>query len=147
MKRRRPNLKEQVCILAMHCKDEDGRYLIDREWAKDKTLQAIAAELWRTIEWDHIVALGLGGTNHVTNFQPLKVAPHRSKTKLDVSAIYKADRLTEAQEEHRRKMLAKTPAPKSNETPSATKSSRGKKKWPSRKIPSRPFPKATTQTA
>lgn len=70
------------------------------------------------IEWDHVIARGLGGKQRPEDFRPAHRDCHLDKTKQDVSAIAKAKRI-----EAKRK---------------------GTKKKPKRKIPSRPMRRRST---
>jgi 5-methylcytosine-specific restriction endonuclease McrA len=45
------------------------------------------------LEWDHILALELGGEDELSNLQPLCIRDHRAKTKADVAAIAKSNRV------------------------------------------------------
>lgn len=43
-------------------------------------------------EWDHIIALALGGLDAMENLQPLCKACHKAKTAGDIKAIRKSER-------------------------------------------------------
>lgn len=45
-----------------------------------------------TVEWDHILPLGLGGTNMPDNFQGVCTGCHKDKTRTDIRMMRKADR-------------------------------------------------------
>jgi hypothetical protein len=103
-KRRRtpPSYSDRLAATLLHLTRGDGTPLIPPD-VRDKGKAAIL----KCVEWDHITPVAIGGTNHHSNIQPLTPAEHLAKTKLDVARIAKGKRLSEAQEEFRRKMLAK----------------------------------------
>lgn len=79
------------------------------EWAKTRTAKEIVTVFDRWREWDHAIALGIGGTNHPANLFPLTKHEHQTvKTPADRPKIDKTRRLTEAQEAFRSLLLAKT---------------------------------------
>ena len=130
MIRRNPNLSEKLAALLI------AHYEIPRETAKGMTVKQILA----LFEFDHYpIAWNLGRDlgysgeeiNHPTNLQPLFHEEHMPKSaKIDTPRAAKGKRLTKAQEEHRRRMLAPRSA---DAVPS---------RWPAgRKMASRPFPK------
>lgn len=45
------------------------------------------------VEWDHRIALELGGADEINNLEPLTRACHAAKTKVDVGRIAKARRV------------------------------------------------------
>ena len=45
------------------------------------------------LEWDHIIPLELGGEDAIGNLQPLCKVCHKAKTRGDVRAIRKAERM------------------------------------------------------
>lgn len=82
--------------------------LIDPAWAKTVTAKAIVAVFERWHDWDHRNPLGLTGTNHPTNIDPLPRAYHQAvKTPADLAAIAKAKRLAAEQEAFRQRLLAR----------------------------------------
>lgn len=90
---------------------DDGRWVafIYPESAKEMTAQRIIECFERFHRWDHRTARGIGGADHPTNLAPLERYTHEAvKTPRDLAAIAKAKRLSAAQEETRRKILAKT---------------------------------------
>lgn len=99
MKRKRPNLREQLAAACIQLNPDI------REWAKLKS----AADIIAIFDADHFpVPVALGGTNHPTNLEMRLRHEHRTKTaKKDIPAIAKAKRLTRKQEEFRARMLAK----------------------------------------
>ncbi|MEM6934116.1 MAG: HNH endonuclease signature motif containing protein [Pseudomonadota bacterium] len=44
------------------------------------------------LEWDHIVALEIGGEDEIENLQPLCRGCHKAKTRQDIAVIRKAER-------------------------------------------------------
>ena len=46
------------------------------------------------VDWDHLHAEGLGGEHHWSNLRPLHHECHKRKTKADVQALAKIDRIT-----------------------------------------------------
>lgn len=78
--------------------------------------------------------------NHPTNLTIRLVPDHLQKTrKKDIPAIAKSDRVTSAQQEFQKRILAKAGAPVEPETPSKTR-------WPKGKIRSRGFQKRPAGT-
>jgi len=45
------------------------------------------------LEWDHVTPLELGGDDEIENLQPLCKVCHKAKTRGDVKAIRKAERM------------------------------------------------------
>lgn len=139
--RRAPNMRECLAALLVD-------YLhLDRAAARGMSADQICA----LVDWDHMpvpfaTARALGWRteqiHHPTNIQPLTRSEHRVKTSTrDVPQIAKGRRLTAAHDEMRRRLLAKTGLSDAiNEGPPRVGL---KRKWPSKKIPSRPFPKKT----
>lgn len=103
-------LAAMICHLTVIVDDETGAKvpLIDPQWAKMHSAKDIVAVFQRWHQWDHRIALELNGTNHPTNIDPLPLLTHQTqKTPRDQTAIAKARRITAAQEEFRRRLLAK----------------------------------------
>lgn len=139
MKRRDPNLTEKVCALII------AYFGIPHEHAKTMTRKQIMS----LVDWDHdpvpvAIAVALGWTpdqyNHPSNLTSRIPDDHGWKTaNVDIPAIAKAVRITDAHIEFQRKILAKSGQIDPTETglPTGQKSS-----WPQgRKMQSRPFPK------
>lgn len=80
-------------------------------------------------QFDHTVfhAPPFNGSDKWWNLTPLQKKPHQEKTRSDISAMAKVNRIIARQAEHQEAMrrLVRSTAPKS--------------RWPKRKIPSRPF--------
>jgi len=95
-------------------------------------------------QWDHNILHAHDGPDAFWNIEPKLIREHREKTKNDIAIAAKIKRLT-------RKGIV--PAPGTNAylpvRPTLVRYLFAKHKWPSRKIPSRPFTKkkAATSTA
>lgn len=82
--------------------------LINPAWAKTVTAKEIVAVFERWHDWDHRVPLGMTGTNHPTNIDPLPRHTHETvKTPADLAAIAKAKRLAAEQAAFRQRLLAR----------------------------------------
>lgn len=92
------------------------------------------AEIIAKYHFDHYpIPHALGGPDRAWNLQPLPKDTHGEKTaKIDIPRIAKAKRIGKAEEEFRRRLLAKR-EPVSDEI--------GTKRKPKATIPSRPFQK------
>ena len=93
--------------------------------AKRMTAEQIIAHY----EWDHGILHALGGTDDWWTLKPMMVAEHRQKSRKDTAAVAKVKRLEKKREQAA--ILAGI----------VTREIESKRKWVSRKIPSRPFPK------
>ena len=135
--RKPPNLRDKLAACLIQIMD------IPRDEAKKMSVDQILS----LVEWDHDpvaynTARDLGWTpdeiNHPTNLSPRFIKAHRAKSaKVDTPLAAKGKRLTEAQEAHRRKMLAKTDYSWSDVSgPHAQSIQDERARWPSR-----PFPK------
>lgn len=71
------------------------------------------------VHWDHIHSEGMGGPHVVDNLRPVHFECHKKKTKTDVQALAKVDRIT-----------------------GKTGQKKRKRKWATRKMPSRRFSSA-----
>ncbi len=120
MKRRRSlSRTERYASVILELKRGSGEPLISRERAKEMTAEQIIAEFESITDDDHITPRALGGSDHVSNMQPLsRREDHPQKTKRDVKVIAKSKRLTAAQAEFRRKLLAKSGQAQEAEPPS-----------------------------
>lgn len=106
-KRRSLSRTERYASVILELKRASGEALISRERAKSMTAQQIIDEFEAATDDDHITPRKLGGSDHVSNMQPLIKVDHAKKTKKDVKVIAKSKRLSEAQAEFRRRLLAK----------------------------------------
>jgi hypothetical protein len=106
-KRKSPNLSEKLAsaLLTICRPDENGKLVpvIDPERAKGMTPKEIA----HVFEFDHVVLHAFGGSNHPSNLVPRPKPEHREKSRRDTSIAAKDKRITPAQAEFQRKMLAK----------------------------------------
>lgn len=108
---RRPHIPLKTRLAAALCQmlrpNAEGKWerVIDYASAKAMTEDQVLS-LWN---WDHDpIPKHLDGPDEHWNLVPRPIMEHRIKTATyDVPAKAKADRLTEAHEEFRRKMLAK----------------------------------------
>lgn len=80
------------------------------------------------VQFDHIHADVFGGAHHYENLRPMQASSHKKKTKRDVQAKAKIDRLTGVTGQNR-------PKRKWASRPMQS----GKTNWPRRKMQSRPF--------
>lgn len=119
-----------------------GESVIDQEWAKTATPRDIVDRFEKMFHDDHRIPRGLGGSEHVSNRQPLSPEDHREKTKRDVKTIAKSKRVEKAQDEFRAKILARTFG--EDAPPNMGPKKKDKKTWSGRKMPcgrSSPFTK------
>jgi HNH endonuclease len=126
--RRQPNAKEKIhALLSIALCPRCGTPLITGD-----------------VQWDHIQALGRGGSNEIGNWQPLHVECHLEKTRVDIREIAKTKRL----EKKNRLDTIELPmeAPPLRIKPKRKIQSRGfqkggnvklKQAWPSRLVPLR----------
>lgn len=78
--------------------------------AKRMTAIEIVATYERWHDWDHLAALGAGGSNHPSNLRPLDRHTHQTvKTPADQAKIAKAKRLDAKHAAVRTKLLAREP--------------------------------------
>lgn len=132
-----PNLTDKLCALIV------AHFGIPHEAAKSMTRKQILG----LVAWDHYpvpvaVAKANGWApdayNHPSNLQAMIHEDHGLKTaKKDVPEIAKADRISAANEEFRRRILAKSGQ---GDAPPQPRS-----KWGNRKMQSRGFPKKQRQ--
>lgn len=78
--------------------------------------------------WDHRIALALGGTNGLSNMEPLHVDCSAEKTRADMKAIAKAKRLARKNADPETRALEKPKRPIHNKgfDPSRTRGLNGK---------------------
>jgi hypothetical protein len=99
--------KLAAALLTIVRPDENGELkpVIDYETGKKMSEDAILA----AFEWDHYpTPVNQGGEDKHHNLVPRPILEHRAKTaQIDLPMAAKARRLSEAQEEFRRRMLAK----------------------------------------
>jgi len=105
--RRQLTRVERYAMVILELKRGTGEPIIPRDRAKGMTADQIVAEFEAITQNDHITPRALGGTDHVSNMQPLVEGEHAVKTKGDVKAIAKTRRISPRQEEFRRRCLAK----------------------------------------
>lgn len=140
MKRKRPNLREQLAaaLLEMKVANANGQLVpvIDRDEAKQMDADKIIARF----ELDHWpIPVALGGTNHPTNLLWREKGEHREKTaKQDIPAIAKHKRLTAKQAAFRRRLAAKDGHGGDAGADGAVEGPR-KYKWPRRPLRSKGF--------
>ena len=94
-----------------------------------------AAQLCSLYQWDHSTYACWGGGEHFLNLTPRLILIHREKTKRDRKIIAKADRIAK---KHKAELL---PIDVRGEMADGGKPERPKKRWPSRPMESRPWPK------
>ena len=129
MKRKQPSTKERIAglLLQLVRVNAEGKLepVVDREWAKTQTPEAIIA----LFELDHHpVPVALDGTNHPTNLQHTLKAEHRHKThKKDVPAIARVKRVGKKHAAHVAVIDAKSAPVETPKTEQVT--FRGKAKW------------------
>ena len=81
--------------------------------------------------FDHGILHAISPINEPYNLTPRLIAEHREKTRRDIAIVAKVKRL-----ERKYSVL---PAPGTNAYLPSKQKLKPKRKWPSRKIPSRPF--------
>jgi hypothetical protein len=135
---RRTITKAEKLAWALSLIERDGTPLIPAD-IRARGTKAILAH----VQWDHITPLAMGGSNHFSNLQPLSKDDHREKTRKDVRAIAKSRRIARAQAAHKVALAEKyghidvTGGMDGGRAPHP----KPKRRWPSRKMQSRPFPK------
>ena len=67
------------------------------------------------LDWDHIVPLELGGEDEIDNLQPLCKVCHKAKTRGDVQAIRKAERMRQREAGIKRTVRSTIPGSKASE--------------------------------
>ncbi len=105
-----------------------------------------AKAVLKLFEWDHIVLHTHKGSDLWWNLDPKAVVLHKEKSRRDTSIVAKVDRIIakRAQHEERRKRVLK-PRPGAVTTKQIFSLRWPKNiplRWPTRKIPSRPFRRA-----
>lgn len=122
--RRRLTLTDKLAAAVLKmtvCVDTDLGLVvpvIDPDWARSRTAKEIVTAFERWRDWDHGIALGLGGSNHPANLSPLPRLEHQTvKTPADRTRIAKVSRLTAAQEAMRAKLMTKAGRPARVQTP------------------------------
>jgi hypothetical protein len=105
--RRQLSRTERYAMVILELKRGGGEPIIPRDRAKGMTADQIVAEFEAITQNDHITPRAMGGSDHVSNMQPLLEGEHAVKTKGDVKNIAKTRRITPRQEAFRRAMLAK----------------------------------------
>lgn len=132
MKRKPPSSKEKLAaaLLQLVRVNAEGKLepIIDRDWAKGQTPEAIIS----AFEVDHHpIPVALDGTNHPTNLQHTLKAEHRAKTaKKDIPVIAKVKRVSKKHAAHVAKIEAKATATEPAEpTQTQRVTFRGKAKW------------------
>jgi hypothetical protein len=105
--RRQLSRVERYAMVILELKRGTGEPIIARDRAKGMTADQIVAEFEAITQNDHITPRALGGSDHVSNMQPLVEGEHAVKTKGDVKAIAKTRRIGPKEQEFRRRMLAK----------------------------------------
>lgn len=138
-KRKKPTLSERYAAVILDLKFGNGESVVNREKAKHLTAGEIIEEFESVLQFDHGIHVAIDGTNHPTNLTPRLTADHREKTnKIDIPQIAKTKRITKAQAEFQRKILAKAGLADDVEKTETKPASR----WPQgRKLQSRGFPK------
>ena len=101
--RRQPSLSDKLAAVLLLLRRSDGKPLIP-EIVRKAGKEAILAH----VRWDHIIARALQGADRFDNYQPLEVIEHVLKTRSDMSRVRRQDNITKAQEEARRRLLART---------------------------------------
>lgn len=126
-KRKAPSLREKLA--AAYCKVvvplDDGTFVrfFHPLAAQRLSAEEIIERFERWHHWDHHIPLATGGAHHPANLQPLTRHYHQKiKTPKDLADIAKGRRISAAQEEMRRILLAKAgreekPKPKKKARP------------------------------
>lgn len=121
-----------------------------------------AAQICSLAEWHHSTPHAIGGDVHPVNLTAMPILDHRKRTReIDVPAIAKSKRIARKHAQHLTAMAAKINghidsrgmlpvdvrggmgggAPELTDLTPARRKVDKKRKWPSRKMPSRPFAK------
>lgn len=133
--RRPPCDRDLLVMFICHWRDPDGTPAVDWEWARTATDREIIDRFTSTYQIDHYpIGRWMGGRelDRGWNYQPLRIAPHKEKTrKIDIPEAAKSKRIQKSQEEHRQRILAKS---SEVDQTKADSPSRPKKKWPKRKM-------------
>ncbi|PYF04980.1 hypothetical protein BJ122_102206 [Rhodopseudomonas faecalis] len=121
-------IKLAAALLQMKRPDDAGRLVpvIPHDEAKRLTADQIVSRF----EFNHYpIPHAAGGPDEPWNLDPMPKADHRERTaKIDIPAIAKTKRVAKAQEEFRRRLLAKGEPDAAQDRPAR------KSKWPSRRF-------------
>lgn len=125
MTRRHLSVKTKLAAALLQVRDAQGDPFISWEHAKAMSADQIIS----LFHFDHYpLRHEAGGPDEPWNLVPTLIAEHRRKTaKIDVPEIAKIKRVTKAEEEFRRRVLAKVMG---GDFPKTW----GKRKWPKRSM-------------
>ena len=123
----------------------DGTPIVTREEAAEMTAREIIETFYDRVQEEHIVPAALGRDlgwsreriNHPSNIQYLTTEDHKPKTRRDVKAYYKGERISKSQEEFRQRLLAKSGHTETSDEPEFKRKA---------KMPSRGFAKPPAGT-
>lgn len=99
-----------------------------------------ASDIIAMYEFDHIILHAHGGADKWWNLTAMAKVIHREKSRKDTSIVAKTKRLGKTHTEHKRFM--ENMGQVGDELERATGAKPKLFRWPTRKLPSRPFPKA-----
>lgn len=117
--------------------ERNGR--LERALSYEEAKALTDDQILSLFQWDHGIHHAIGGTIQHWNLTARFIAEHRAKTaKIDIPMLAKADRISDAHQEFRRKMLEKS----GRQTGQEIGQPKRKKAWPQgQKLRSRPFQK------
>ena len=108
------------------------------------TMQSMDAKTYlHRFDWDHVIPHAHSGDIHYTNLTPMLRADHRRKTAtVDVPRIAKSKRVARKQAAHAKRMDEKyLPVDVRGDMADSDAPPKSRRRWPSRKMQSRPFQK------
>lgn len=125
MKRRPPTRDERQAAAYLEIRRGDGTAIVTRDEAKSMTPREIIQTFEKRVHWHHNVEHAIGGTMHPTNISPLDPVEHKQVP--STTRVAKTKRIAKAQEEFRRRLLAKHSG---DDLPPPTKTKRGYRPMP-----------------
>ena len=114
--RKRLNRDEREAASLLMIKRANGEPVVSRAEAEHMTAREIVETFFSRVQEEHMTPAAIGRDlgwsreriNHPSNIQYLTTDDHKPKTKRDVKAYYKGERVLKTEAEFRAKILAKS---------------------------------------